>query len=223
MEECEYTRTAMDEIRVIKRYRNRRLYDTHTKEQITLAEIRELVKSKVLFRVEERHTGRDLTLLVLTQALGEELRHRQRWGDTAEILRALIQRGGDTGMTILSKTVMAAIGALAITRENAEKFIDELIKRGELDKGKRAEAVREAVDKAETRARETVHKVRESMTGGRAKETAQKVFDSVSAKAKELKEQAIRLRPASAEDVGELRKTIAELEAELNELKSKID
>jgi polyhydroxyalkanoate synthesis repressor PhaR len=213
----------MDDVRIIKRYRNRRLYDTHTKEQITLAEIRDLVKSGVLFKIEENDTGRDLTLLILSQALGEELRHRQGWGDTGEILRTLIQRGGDTGMTILSKTVMAAIGALAITRENAEKLIDELIKRGELDKSKRADAVREAVDRAEARAKETVHKVKESMTTGKAKETAQRVFESVSAKAKELKDQAMKLRPASNEDVDGLRKTIAELEAKLEELKAKMD
>lgn len=126
-------------------------------------------------------------------------------------------------MTILSKTVMAAIGALAITRENAEKLIDELIKRGELDKSKRADAVREAVDRAEARAKETVHKVKESMTTGKAKETAQRVFESVSAKAKELKDQAMKLRPASNEDVDGLRKTIAELEAKLEELKAKMD
>ncbi len=213
----------MDEVRIIKRYRNRRLYDTHTKEQITLSEVRDLVKQGVLFKVEENDTQRDLTLLVLTQALGEELRHRQSWGDTGEILRALIQRGGDTGMTILSKTVLAAIGALSITRENAEKLIDELIKRGELDKSKRAEAVKEAFDKAEARTKETVHKVKESVTSGRAKETAQKVFDSVSAKAKELRDQAVKLRPASSEDVNKLRKTIEELEAQLSELKSKMD
>lgn len=213
----------MDEVRIIKRYRNRRLYDTHTKEQIALAEISALVKSGALFKVEENDTGRDLTLLVLSQALGEELRRRQGWGDTGEILRALIQRGGDTGMTILSKTVLAAIGALAITRENAEKLIDELIRRGDLDKSKRAEAVKEAVDKAEARAKETVHKVKESMTSGHAKETAQKVFDSVAAKAKELRAQAVKLRPASSEDVDKLRKTITELEAKLEELKAKMD
>lgn len=212
----------MDEVRIIKRYRNRRLYDTHTKEQITLADVRDLVKSGVLFKVEENDTGRDLTLLVLTQVLGEELRHRDRWGDTGDVLRALIQRGGDTGMTILSKTVLAAIGALAITRENAEKLIDELIKRGELDKSKRAEAVKEAFDKAEARTKETVSKVRESVKSGKAKETAQKVFEGVSAKAKELRDQAVKLRPASSEDVDKLRKTIEELEAQLTDLKSKM-
>jgi poly(hydroxyalkanoate) granule-associated protein len=214
---------AMEKVRTIKRYRNRRLYDTHTKEQITLARIRGLVKAGVLFKVEENDTGRDLTLLVLTQALGEELRSRPSWGDTGEILRALIQQGGDTGMTILSKTVMAAIGALAITRENAEKLIDELIKRGELDKSKRAEAVKEAVERAETRGKETYEKVKDSVTTARAKETAHKVFDGVSAKAKELKEQVIKMRPASSDEVESLRKTITELEAKLDELKNKME
>jgi polyhydroxyalkanoate synthesis repressor PhaR len=213
----------MDEERVIKRYRNRRLYDTQTKEQITLTAVRDLVKAGVDFRVEESHTGRDLTVLVLTQALNEELRQTKDWAGTREILRVLIQRGGDTSMAILSKTVMAAIGALAITKENAEKLIDELIKRGELDKSKRAEAIREAADKAEARAKETVHRVKESVTSAKAKETAQKLYDGVVKKVKEIREHATRMRPASSEDVEALRKTLAELEGQLSELKAKLD
>jgi polyhydroxyalkanoate synthesis regulator phasin len=73
----------------------------------------------------------------------------------------LIQKGGESGVTVLNKTLMAAIGALALTRENAEKWVDELIKRGELEEGKRVEAIKEAVDKAEAKSREVAEKVKE--------------------------------------------------------------
>ena len=108
-------------------------------------------------------------------------------------------------MTILSKTVLAAIGALAITKENAEKWVDELIKRGELDKSKRAAAVKEAVDKAEQRTKETV----------------KKVSRSVSAKVKEV-EEGIGKRISKSSEVAELRKAVDDLAAKVDELKSRL-
>lgn len=209
----------MAEPRIIKRYRNRRLYDTHSKEQITLQQVRDLVKQGVDFRVKESHTDRDLTVLVLSQVLGEEIRHWQDRDDAKDVLSQLIKRGGDAGMTILSKTVLAAIGAFSLTRENAERIIDELIKRGELDKSKRAEAIKEAVDKAETRAKETVDKVRDSYKSSGARQKLDKIIESVNAKVKDIQEQANRLRPASSEEVDSLKKTIADLERKIDELK----
>ena len=50
-----------------------------------------------------------------------------------------------------------------MTKENAEKFVDELIKRGELDKGKRVEAIKEALDKAEEKSRHMAGKIKESV------------------------------------------------------------
>jgi poly(hydroxyalkanoate) granule-associated protein len=208
----------MAEPRIIKRYRNRLLYDMHSKEQINLDQVRDLVKAGVDFRVKENHTGRDLTLLVLSQVLGDEIRQWQDRDDANEVLRALIKRGGDASMTILSKTVMAAIGAVAITRENAEKLIDELIKRGELDKGERAEAIKEAVERAEARAKEAVGRVRESVKSSGAREKLDKVVESVTTKVKEIREQANRMRPASNEELDSLKKTIADLEARVAEL-----
>ncbi|GAB4320771.1 MAG: hypothetical protein Kow0074_11310 [Candidatus Zixiibacteriota bacterium] len=208
----------MVETRIIKRYRNRSLYDTQTKEQITLERVRELVKAGVDFRVKESHTDRDLTVLVLSQVLGEEIRHWQDRDDAKEVLSQLIKRGGDAGMTILSKTVLAAIGAFSLTKENAERIIDELIKRGELDKSKRAEAIKEAVDKAELRAKETVEKVRDSYQTSSARQTLDKIIEGVTAKVKDIQEQANRLRPASSEEVDSLKKTIVDLEKKIEEL-----
>jgi polyhydroxyalkanoate synthesis repressor PhaR len=210
----------MTETRIIKRYKNRRLYDTGSKEQITLAQVRDLVKAGVDFRIKENDTGRDLTMLVLSQVLSEEIRHWQDRDDAHEVLRAMIKRGGDAGMTILSKTVLAAIGAFSITKENAERVVDELIKRGELDKSKRAEAIKEAFDKAETRAKETVDRVRESVKTSGAREKLEHVLEGVTAKLKDVRDQANKLRPASSDDVDSLKATIADLEQKIEELKA---
>jgi len=52
-------------------------------------------------------------------------------------------------MSILRNTVLASIGALHVTRAKAEKIIDDLIKKGELDKSDRKKAVMELLAKAE--------------------------------------------------------------------------
>ena len=52
-------------------------------------------------------------------------------------------------MSILKSTVLASIGVIQVTKAKAEKIIDELIKKGELDKSDRKKAVMELLDKAE--------------------------------------------------------------------------
>lgn len=57
------------EIRVIKRYSNRRLYDSFEKKTITLEDIAELVKSDVDFKVIDNKTGNDVTIAILSKVL----------------------------------------------------------------------------------------------------------------------------------------------------------
>ena len=58
--------------RVIKKYPNRRLYDTHTSTYITLAEIKQLVMDSEPFVVLDAKTGDDLTRSILLQIILEE-------------------------------------------------------------------------------------------------------------------------------------------------------
>ena len=58
--------------RVIKKYPNRRLYDTETSTYITLAEVKELVLLYREFVVQDAKTGDDLTRAILLQIILEE-------------------------------------------------------------------------------------------------------------------------------------------------------
>ena len=58
--------------RVIKKYPNRRLYDTDTSTYITLAEIKRLVMDSEAFAVVDAKTGEDLTRSILLQIILEE-------------------------------------------------------------------------------------------------------------------------------------------------------
>jgi polyhydroxyalkanoate synthesis repressor PhaR len=58
--------------RTIKKYPNRRLYDTETSSYITLADVKKLVLENVEFKVEDAKTKDDLTRSILLQIILEE-------------------------------------------------------------------------------------------------------------------------------------------------------
>ncbi len=59
-------------VRHIKKYPNRRLYDTETSTYITLSDVKKLVLDNVEFRVEDAKTKEDLTRSILLQIILEE-------------------------------------------------------------------------------------------------------------------------------------------------------
>lgn len=146
-------------MKTIKRYRNRRLYDTEQKSFIVLPDLERMVKQGVRFRVVDIATGQDITLSMLTAVLSEGV---HSWKDVAasqDILRAVIRLGGERSMSILKNTVLAGIGFAELTRKKAEELIDTLIKTGDLSKSQKKEAVLELLTKAETKTKETTSKV----------------------------------------------------------------
>src|SRR5262249_22476525 len=59
-------------LRIIKKYPNRRLYDTETSTYITLADVKDLVLQYKDFQVQDAKTGEDLTRSILLQIILEE-------------------------------------------------------------------------------------------------------------------------------------------------------
>ncbi len=62
----------VEQVRLIKKYPNRRLYDTRTSTYITLVDVKELVLKHEGFRVVDAKTGDDLTRSILLQIILEE-------------------------------------------------------------------------------------------------------------------------------------------------------
>lgn len=58
--------------RIIKKYPNRRLYDTEISSYITLSDVKKLVLDNIQFRVEDAKTKEDLTRSILLQIILEE-------------------------------------------------------------------------------------------------------------------------------------------------------
>tara|TARA_R110002095_G_scaffold183046_2_gene160261 strand:+ start:8322 stop:8924 length:603 start_codon:yes stop_codon:yes gene_type:complete len=85
---------------VIKKYANRRLYDTSTSQYVTLDHLRDLVKKGVNFQVIDAKSGDDLTHGVLAQIIFEE---ESRGVNLlpVDFLRQLIGFYGDSLQTVV--------------------------------------------------------------------------------------------------------------------------
>ena len=62
----------MSRVRVIKKYPNRRLYDTDESRYITLANVKDLVVKKIEFVVIDNKSGDDITRSILLQVISEQ-------------------------------------------------------------------------------------------------------------------------------------------------------
>ncbi len=62
----------MNEMRIIKKYPNRRLYDTAISSYITLADVKKLVMENVVFTIQDAKTGEDITRTILLQIIVEQ-------------------------------------------------------------------------------------------------------------------------------------------------------
>ena len=85
----------MAQLRVIKKYPNRRLYDTEISSYITLEEVRQLVIDGEEFEVRDAKSGDDLTRSVLLQIIAEHEQTGQPMF-TTQLLSQVIRFYGDS-------------------------------------------------------------------------------------------------------------------------------
>lgn len=85
----------MTAIRIIKKYPNRRLYDTEISSYITIEDVRQLIVDGESFEVRDAKTGDDLTRQVLLQIITEHEQDGQPMLST-QLLTQLIRFYGDS-------------------------------------------------------------------------------------------------------------------------------
>ena len=111
-------------IRVIKKYPNRRLYDTATSTYITLTDVRQLVMSGTVFVVRDAKSSDDLTRSILLQIILEE----ETGGApmfTEAVLANIIRFYGNAMQGFMG----------AYLEKNVESFMDLQVKMSEQSKG----------------------------------------------------------------------------------------
>ncbi len=108
--------------RIIKKYPNRRLYDTRVSSYITLEEVRQLVLSGENFEVRDAKSNEDLTRAVLLQIIAEHEQHGQPIFST-ELLSQIIRFYGDAMQGFVGGYLE---NSLKIFLEQQDKFRDQL-------------------------------------------------------------------------------------------------
>ena len=93
---------------LIKRYANRKLYNTQSSRYITLKGIAELLERGEEVRVIDNESGDDITKVALSQILVDESRSNHE--PSTSLLTQIMERGGDVLYEVLKKGVDDATG-----------------------------------------------------------------------------------------------------------------
>ena len=108
---------------VIKKYANRRLYNTATSAYVTLDHLATMVKEKTDFVVYDAKTGDDITRSVLTQIIFEE---ESKGGQTLlpiPFLRQLISFYGDSLQGVVPQYLEMSMAQFARNQEQMRKYL----------------------------------------------------------------------------------------------------
>lgn len=104
----------MKEVKIIKRYQNRKLYDTHESSYVTLDEIAKMIKNGEDLRVIDNKTKNDITASTLTQLLYESEK-KAKTQPSVELLKEIIRHGDGS----FSGFIQAKLGSELAKFENA--------------------------------------------------------------------------------------------------------
>ena len=106
-----------DSPRLIKKYPNRRLYDTANSGYITLADVKQMVLENIDFQVVDAKTGDDLTRAILLQIILEEEAGGMPMF-SSEMLAQMIRFYGSAQQTIMAEYIEQNVKAfLAIQKK----------------------------------------------------------------------------------------------------------
>ena len=112
----------MSDVRIIKKYPNRRLYDTHVSHYITLEEVRQLVLQNIAFRVEDKRTREDITRTILLQVIAEQ----EEGGNpifSVDLLAFIVRYYGDPMQSSVSRYLELSLRLFA---EQQHHFTEQL-------------------------------------------------------------------------------------------------
>ncbi len=90
-------------MRILKKYPNRRLYDTRQSAYVTLEDVRQMVLANESVKVVDSKSGADLTRTVLLQIIAEQEGEGHEPLLTNRVLQQLIRFYGDSMQGVLSR------------------------------------------------------------------------------------------------------------------------
>lgn len=131
---------SVKKVKLIKRYANRKLYDTQRSCYVTLDEIAEMIRTGDDVRVIDNKTKEDLTAVTFAQIIFESEKRMSRM--PLSLLRGLIQSGNDALSDLVNRAVTQPVQAI---RAETEKMVERVVSRGEEAREEARRALQEMV------------------------------------------------------------------------------
>lgn len=116
---------------IIKKYANRKLYDTTEKRYLTMDHLAVLIKSGEEVSIIDNETGDDLTSAIVSQLLAREDTKTDK-AVPSKVLMQMLRKGRGTLFGYGKKYVSLWQSALTMSREEIEKRINSLVKEKEI-------------------------------------------------------------------------------------------
>ena len=113
---------GVDEPIIIKKYANRRLYDTSASAYVTLEHLSALVRDGKNFTVQDAKSGEDLTRTVLAQIIFEQ-ENRKEGVLPVSFLRQLIQQYGENVQSMLPAYLELSMKSFTTQQEKWREYV----------------------------------------------------------------------------------------------------
>lgn len=118
-------------MRTIKKYANRKLYDTGDKQYISMDRLSRLIKEGEEVLIIDNETGNDITAAVVSQIIAREDKE-EKHGVPSHILIQLLRKGGGTVVNYAKKYTAIWQSAFTMAEDEIDKLINLLVKDKEL-------------------------------------------------------------------------------------------
>lgn len=135
-------------MRLIKRYENRKLYDTTTSKTLTLKDIALLIKAGEDIKVVDNNE-KDMTNKVLAQIFLQENLSTKQLVMNKFLLELLIKES-DKIEKVTKKILLGGVGFASLTQEKLENLVTELVKKGEIEEKDKNNLIAKVIDKVES-------------------------------------------------------------------------
>jgi polyhydroxyalkanoate synthesis repressor PhaR len=172
------------EPKVIKRYTNRKLYDTVESRYVTLDEIAEMIKGGAEVKIIDNRTKDDLTSVTLAQIIFEEEKKTSKM--SLKTLLALIRHGGEMAQQIVEGTQAELRGRVEAVRMAAEQRVQNLLVRSQQTGDRARDFVASSQETVQAMQRKVDERVRSAMEGMTSLSETRRQFDEISSKLAEL-------------------------------------
>ncbi|NVK41291.1 MAG: polyhydroxyalkanoate synthesis repressor PhaR [Oceanospirillaceae bacterium] len=114
-------------MRILRKYTNRRLYDTSKSCYVTLEDVKQLVLSGEPFQVQDSKTGNDLTRNILLQIIAEQEAEGHGTLLTNQVLQQLIRFYGDSMQGMMSQYIEQSVAAFLEHQERIREQMQNVI------------------------------------------------------------------------------------------------